>query len=371
VKPIAVVANSMITPLGRGADTLDALFEGRSGFAHQPSTWNLRNTLTAVVGSRPASPDEIGRWQRDLATSVLSDVLGTVEPDHRQPQGRCVFVFATSYGHLLDSVGDETMSTWAKDCLRSLEIDTEPVVVGSGCSSGADAVGVAAAMLDCEMVDAAVVVAVDVVTESKRLAHSTLGTMTTGRHRPFDKNRSGMLLGEAATAVTLRRSMDVPVHEGELIGVGASNDAFGLTAPDPSGLSIRLALDRALGAAGLSSGDLALYFAHATGTQLNDALEAQVVAEVFADNAGLAVVGTKGALGHSLGACGLLEFVLLLQMLNRGSAPPTVGLCDPLAGIAGRTSGVDPRPLAGPCGVSMTLGFGGFNTALIARGRGA
>lgn len=367
MKPLAVAAWSMVTPFGEGDSTIDALFDRRSAFSPRPLPWKLRNLRAAVIPERPghAAPDR--DWQRHLAAHVARGVLDGLEPDVRARQDRAAFVFATSYGHLLDEAGDDTMSTWARDCVRGLGFDSEPVVVGSGCSSGSDALGVAAALLDGGAVDLAVVVAVDIVTAAKRIAHSTLATMTAGDHKPFDVDRGGMLLGEAAAAVALLRSSDCPEPRGELIGVGASNDAFGLTAPDPSGLSVRLALDRALAAAGLGYGDLALYLAHGTATQLNDELEARVVESVFADNPGLAIVATKGALGHSLGACGLVEFILLLQMLERRRAPATVGLTDPMASVAGRFPGPEGRSLDGPVGVSVTLGFGGFNTALIAR----
>lgn len=362
MKPLAVAGWSMLTPLGESDSTINALFEQRSGFCPQPSPWKLRNDLAAVVPERPSHAARDSQWQRYLATYVTRNVL-----DIQKTRDRCAFVFATSYGHLLDDAGNDTMSTWANDCVRSIGCDLDPIVVGSGCSSGADALGVAAAMLDCGTIDTAIVVAVDIVTDAKRLAHSTLGTMAATDHKPFDINRGGMLPGEAAAAMVLMRSEDCIEHKGELVGIGASNDAFGLTAPDPSGLSVRLALDRALLAAELSYSDLALYLAHGTATQLNDDLEAKVVEEVFADNETLTIVGTKGALGHSLGACGLVEFILLLQMLNRQLAPATVGLTDPIGSISTRFPGPEGRPLSGPCGVSVTLGFGGFNTALIGR----
>ena len=367
MKPLAVAACSMITPLGEDDATINALFEQRSAFTPHPSPWKLRNALAAVVPERPSHAARDGQWQRYLATYVTRKVLDTLSIDVQKTRDRCAFVFATSYGHLIDDPGSDTMSTWAKDCVRSVGCDLDPIVVGSGCSSGSDALGVAAAMLDCETIDTAIVVAVDIVTAAKRIAHSTLGTMTVSEHKPFDIRRSGMLLGEASAAVVLMRSEDCPEHRGELIGIGASNDAFGLTSPDPSGLSVRLALERALLAAELTYSDLALYLAHGTGTQLNDDLEAKVIEEVFAHNEMLTIVGTKGALGHSLGACGLVEFILLLQMLNRQFAPATVGLTDPIGSISARFPGAEGRPLSGPYGVSVTLGFGGFNTALIAR----
>lgn len=365
--PLAVAAWSMITPFGEGDATIDALFAQRSSMSRQPSRGALRNDHAAVIAERPCHARRDGQWQRHLGVSVTRAALSTLGLDPQGVTDRCAFVCGTSYGHLLDDGESDSMSTWATDVVRSLPCDLNPIVVGSGCSSGADALGVAAAMVDSNAIDLAIVIAVDIVTAAKRLAHSTLGTMTAGQHKPFDINRSGMLLGEAAAAVVLARRGQCGDRVGELVGVGASNDAAGLTAPDASGLSVHLALDRALRSAGLSYGDLALYLAHGTATQLNDELEAKVVDALFADNDTLTIVGTKGALGHSLGACGLVEFILLLQMLARQRAPATVGLTDPIASVAGRFAEPGGRMLSGPYGVSVTLGFGGFNTALIAR----
>ena len=366
MKPLAVAARSMTTPLGDGDATFMALCEQRTAFAPLPSKWKLRNSLAAIVPERTRVGMRDGQWQRHLATICIEDVLRTLATDARRD--RYAFVFATSYGHLIDDCGDgESMSTWARDCVRSVGWDLEPIVVGSGCSSGSDALGVAAAMLDCDLIDVAIVAAVDIVTEAKRIAHSNLGTMAADFHKPFDVGRSGMLLGEASAAVALMRSQDCRERTGELIGIGASNDAFGLTSPDPAGLSVRLALDRALSSAGLGYDDLSLYLAHGTATDMNDEIEAKIVDEVFARNEMLTVVGTKGALGHSLGACGLIEFILLLQMLDRRFAPATIGLCDPIDKISARVPGPKGRTLDGPCGVSVTLGFGGFNTAVIGR----
>lgn len=363
--PLAVAASSTVTPLGDCDQTLRALFEHRSGFGNHPSPFALRNTRAALIPDRPAEAASDRRWQRLLGTRVLRTVIAAAPSVWRPGERRCAVVFATSYGHLMDDRGADTMSSWARDCTRGAGCDLEPVVVGSGCSSGADALGVAAAMLDSGIVDAAAVVAVDIVTAAKRMAHSALGTMTPDEHRPFDVNRNGMLLGEGAAAVLLARSTDW--GGGELLGIGASNDAYGLTAPDPSGLSVRLALDRALGAAGLGYEDLSLYLAHGTATKRNDELEALVIEQAFAAQDGPVVVGTKGALGHSLGACGLIEFNLMLRMLATRRAPGTVGLVEPIPRIAGKLARAGGQALLGGVGVSVTLGFGGFNTALIAR----
>src|ERR1043166_402476 len=204
MKPLAVAYWSMITPLGEDDATINALFEQRSGFSPHPSPWKLRNTLAAVIAERPMHATSDAEWQRYLGTYVTRRVVDTLSIDIQNT--RCAFVLATSYGHLMDDPGNDTLSTWAKDCLRRIGCELDPIVVGSGCSSGSDALGVAAALLDCGTIDTAIVVAVDLVTAAKRLAHSTLGTMAASNHKPFDIHRSGMLPGEAAAAVVLMRS---------------------------------------------------------------------------------------------------------------------------------------------------------------------
>lgn len=363
----AVVAYSLVTPFGSASQTVKALQEQRSAFTASTDESSLRNRLAATIPRVSVSQTDDGKWQRHLAMRVLQDAIGTQLSDFRERQHRTGFIFSTSYGHLLDDGRDDTMSAWAQDCLHDLGLEASPIVVGSGCSSSSDGMVVAAAMLADGTVDAAVVVAVDIVTRAKLLAHSKLGTMTRDIPRPFDVDRSGILLGEAAATIIMRRSSDVSAHEGELVGVGSSNDAYSLTAPDPSGTAVKGAIDRALRSANLSPKDIGIYYAHGTGTDLNDAVEAKVVAEYFSQNTELTLIGTKGALGHSLGACGAVEFVLLIEMLKSGIVPPTVGMARPVSSISHRFPRAARHGGRARYGLSVTLGFGGFNTALIVR----
>ena len=370
MEPLAVIASAMRTPLGDAEATYAALLDGKDAFRHLQCAWPLRNDLVAVLPNHPPDRSSWGAWQRQLGTDVARQVLDFASDIQGLDLSRCGCVFATSFGHLLDQPGQDTMSSWARDCAEALGFVTPPFVVGSGCSSGADAIALAAALLDRRSFEAVLVVAVDIVTPGKRLAHSLLGTMTPERVRPFDEARSGMLIGEAAGALLLQRSDGRDKPRFELLGVGAANDASGLTAPDPSGLSVRLAIERALLTANLRPHDIALYLAHGTGTGLNDQLEAKVVTECFASHSDLLMMGVKGALGHSLGACGLIEFLLLLQALDCGKVAPVKGLSRPISSVAERLAPAIPRPIAGQCGISVKLGFGGFNSALIARSNG-
>src|SRR5437762_3593416 len=123
MKRLAVAAWSMITPFGEGDATIDALFEHRSAFSHETSPWKLRNALAAVVPGRLSHAAGDGDWQRYLGTQVSRNVLDSLSINMQKTRDRCALVFATSYGHLIDDAGSDTMSTWAEDCVRSVGCD--------------------------------------------------------------------------------------------------------------------------------------------------------------------------------------------------------------------------------------------------------
>jgi 3-oxoacyl-[acyl-carrier-protein] synthase II len=179
-----------------------------------------------------------------------------------------------------------------------------------------------------------------------------------------------MIPGEGAAFLVLesarsarRRSARISTV---LRGAGSSNDAAGLTTPDPSGDSIILAVRRCLAASGRTEHDVAVVNAHATGTPINDAVETTSLRKLFARNENRPLVfATKGALGHSLGATGAIEAVSVVLALQERKVPPVHGLDFPIANF--------PLPLAlgesisfsGNAGISLTIGFGGFNTCLL------
>jgi 3-oxoacyl-[acyl-carrier-protein] synthase II len=206
---------------------------------------------------------------------------------------------------------------------------------------------------------------IDVLTVSKRLAHSAMGTMSPTMLRAFDVRHDGMQLGEGAAFIVLRAPEDAGKPLAFLRGVGSANDATGMTVPDASGLGGRLAIKRSLADAGLDPAEIGLINAHGSGTPLNDASERATFADVFGGRARPLVFATKGNFGHSLGATGAIEAVSLLLALQAGRVPPIVGLEQPDPDF--------PLPLAYPgvtswearIGISLTLAFGGFDTSLV------
>jgi 3-oxoacyl-[acyl-carrier-protein] synthase II len=186
--------------------------------------------------------------------------------------------------------------------------------------------------------------------------------------RPFDAQRDGFVLGEAAATLVieerefaLRRGAPVLA---ELVGYGATADAYHITQPHPTGDGAVRAMHAAIADAGLSPGDIGYVNAHGTSTPPNDRVETLALKRVFGPSVPL-VSSTKSMTGHTLGAAGALESVFSILALQNSVVPPTINLenadpdCD-LDYVANRA-----RPAALRYVMTNSLGFGGHNASLV------
>ena len=187
--------------------------------------------------------------------------------------------------------------------------------------------------------------------------------------RPFDKDRTGLVLGEGSVVLVLE-SEEAAVERGadpiaEIVGYGASSDAHNLTEPDADGQE--RAVRAALADAGVDPSDVGYVNAHGTGTLAGDAVELDVMARVFGPGApGVAVSSTKSVHGHLVGAAGALECVLTAFALKRGQIPPTAHLKTPTP-----DTDIDLVPRVGQAApelkvaLSNSFAFGGSNATLV------
>ncbi len=188
--------------------------------------------------------------------------------------------------------------------------------------------------------------------------------------RPFDRARDGFVVGEGGAALVLE-ALDHAEARGahplaELVGYGATADAWHITLPAPGGIGAVRAARRALDKAGLDPGEIDHVNAHATSTPEGDKAELQAIRTVFGDHAPrVAVTANKSMLGHTLGAAGAIEAVATVLALRDGRVPPTINLDDPdehAAGLDLTPNVATSRPMR--AAVSNSFGFGGQNTAL-------
>jgi 3-oxoacyl-[acyl-carrier-protein] synthase II len=187
--------------------------------------------------------------------------------------------------------------------------------------------------------------------------------------RPFDRGRDGFVMGEGAAVLALEER-DAAMRRGarivaEVVGFGASNDAYHMTAPRPDGRDAGRAITAALADGDVAPERVGYVNAHASSTQLNEPAEARAIRTAFGQLAdGIAISGTKGLYGHALGASGAIEAAITAMALERGRLPGTCNLRDPdpAIGLAVLRTAVDARVDAA---VSTSFGFGGMNAALV------
>jgi 3-oxoacyl-[acyl-carrier-protein] synthase II len=188
--------------------------------------------------------------------------------------------------------------------------------------------------------------------------------------RPFDVNRTGMVMGEGAAALILE-PLDRAVSRGAkvyavLAGYGASNDAYHETAPHPNGDGAVLAMERALRSSGLTPDQIDYVNAHATSTPAGDRAESLALRRVFGEHLDrIPVSSTKGGLGHLLGAAGAVESIVCLKAIETGWIPPTLHCRHPDPAAPPDLVLDGPRKASVSVAMSNSFGFGGQNGVLI------
>ena len=193
---------------------------------------------------------------------------------------------------------------------------------------------------------------------------------SSGVSRPFDLERDGFVMAEGAAVLVLEEwdraeKRDAPILA-EILGSASTADAYHITAPTPGGIGAIHCMQLALTDAGVEPSDVKHINAHGTSTDLNDATEANAIAEVFGTSPGPLITSTKGVIGHSLGAAGALEAVAVIMAMQKRMIPPTAGLRNydpdlpPIQMVQN-----NPAPWSPGVSISNSFGFGGHNGTLV------
>ena len=244
---------------------------------------------------------------------------------------------------------------------RYLGLRGPAYVVSSACSSSAKVFGSAVRMIAAGVCDAAVVGGVDTLCLTTLYGFHSLELTSRQPCRPYDAARNGISIGEGAGFVLLEK-MQSASGRAVLLGVGESCDAHHMSAPHPEGLGARLAMQRALDAAGLTPADIDYINLHGTATRANDAAEDKAVCEVFGTT--VPCSSTKGATGHLLGAAGVTEAIISVLAIEQEMIPggtQTQNL-DPALKCNYRTA---THAAAVRRVISNSFGFGGSNCSLV------
>lgn len=187
---------------------------------------------------------------------------------------------------------------------------------------------------------------------------------------PFDKERNGFVMSEGAGLVMLEELEHAKKRGAsilaEVVGYGATDDAYHITGPDPEGMGAAMAMKNALADAGVAPEQVAYINAHGTSTPLNEQIETRAIKTAFGGHAyKLAVSSTKSVTGHMLGAAGGVEAIITALALHDGVIPPTIGykVPDEDCDLDYVTEGA--RRVDFEYAMSNSLGFGGHNASLL------
>ncbi len=249
----------------------------------------------------------------------------------------------------------------------------------SACASSSDAIGVAYETIkrgDARAMIAggseAAITPIGIGAFNAAHAISTRNDEPQKASRPFDAQRDGFVMGEGS-AILVLEELDMALSRGapilaEVIGYGASGDAYHITQPSENGEGGARAMQMALRKAGIEKGELDYINAHGTSTILNDKSETLAIKSVFGAGAyRIPISSTKSMVGHLLGAAGAIEAVICILTIKKGVIPPTINLTHPdpecdldyVPNLA--------RPAKVRSAMSNSFGFGGHNSVLVFR----
>lgn len=365
--------------LGIGVDTcLSQLQRGPV----TPTPWaitNLGDDFTAPVFAIPdgQSMDDPVRAVT-LIEQVVREAVRSAGLGIREIRDLPIFIGTSAYSldrdairvnvnSALSAIGVEPVMSHKQITLivkRLLGNSGESFAFQTACTSSANAVLSAARMIQLGWYKHALVIGVELANLATIAGFSSL-QLIANELKPFDRNRQGIVLGEGVSAVVLSAAerSDAGLH----IRAGGTNiDTYRVTMSNPDGITIGDLKHQVMRRAGVHAPDILGIKAHGTGSPMNDSGEAAVIHRVFETPP--PVCGLKGFLGHTLGACGVNELIVLAASLGARQFPATPGFhdVDPALNIEPTRS---PIPAGDGHYLLNYFGFGGHNTVMIVEQR--
>jgi 3-oxoacyl-[acyl-carrier-protein] synthase II len=259
------------------------------------------------------------------------------------------------------------------DLQRCLGFRGPVTIIANACASGANAIGHAADLIRSGMHDCVLAGGYEALTELIYVGFDCLQATSPDRCRPFDVARNGLMLGEAAAFAVLESESHARSRGArivcELAGYGHGTDLHHLTQPHPRGATAVAAMRQAIAQSGSNLGGIGYINAHGTGTPLNDSSESAAFAAMFGDASAipprLRISSTKAAIGHTLGAAGSIEALFAIAALQSGQLPPNLNVQQPEPSVAANLVAVGERQTDLQATLTVNLGFGGSNAALV------
>jgi 3-oxoacyl-[acyl-carrier-protein] synthase II len=367
-----VVASNIITPYGLGVDVCwNGLMAGKTALSpvERFSATAFHSCYAGTV------PGLVYHGKTSLIMQMLAILFKNAEQVLPKDAKLLLATIKGEIEFLEKSIltgtgdpGESSLNCFLDKVTELFGIQNSSMIISAACTSSAAAASRAAAMIRSGHADCVLVVACDGMTEFIYSGFSSLMALDKVPARPFDIDRAGLTVGEAAAYALIMseeraRKEQRPVL-GEIAGWGLSDDANHMTGPSRESEGLVLAMRKALQSAGITEEQVGFIAAHGTGTMYNDAMEMRAFRTVFRDRK-ISAYSVKGAIGHTMGAAGLVEMIIAQRALREKKAPPTVGLRKADADAQGWVSDQEQPIAPNTMALVTNAGFSGVNTTLV------
>ena len=357
-----VISDNITSPLGLTTEqTYKAVRQGKSGLAHYPCEdgkggWN---DLPFPIEASLFNKEQWDKIMVDGFSKFESLVLHSVKAAISTlifNKDRAILILSSTKGdiELLEKGEDmPSLADAAKKVSLAIGIENDPIVVCNACISGVSAIILGQRLVDCGNYTHVIVCGADVQSRFIVSGFQSLKALSDEPCRPFDIERLGLNLGEAAATIVLSREINSP--NGWKVDKGAvCNDAYHISAPHPKGLGAGMALSKMKDA----DNPISVIGVHGTATMYNDQMESKAIE--MADLQDVPLFALKGYFGHTMGAAGVLETIIMMRALEDNVILPSKGF--ETCGVSGKVKVSDkPMTAEGNTFVKMLSGFGGCN----------
>jgi 3-oxoacyl-[acyl-carrier-protein] synthase-1 len=360
-----VISDNITSPLGLTTEqTYKAVCEGKSGLKHYPCEngeggWNdLPFPIEAALFNKEQWDKIMVDGFSKFESLVLHSVKAAISTLIFNKE-RAILILGSTKGDIELLEKGEHMSSLAdaaKKVSMAIGIENDPIVVCNACISGVSAIILGQRLVDCGNYSNVIVCGADVQSRFIVSGFQALKALSEEPCRPFDIERLGLNLGEAAATIVLSSEMNSP--KGWKIDKGAiCNDAYHISAPHPKGLGAGMALRKMKDA----DNPISVIGVHGTATMYNDQMESKAIEMAELQDVPLSAL--KGYFGHTMGAAGVLETIITMRALEDGLILPSKGF--ETCGVSGKVKISDKSVMVhGNTFVKMLSGFGGCNGAV-------
>jgi len=369
MKKVYWVTDNIYSPLGDTSEkNATAIFEGKSTVVHVPSLSLPNKSFYASLFS-PSQRDKTTAKSIDKSTPffeqmALNAIENLLQKYPIKNIEKTILIVSTTKGNieLIDNPllrHRLNLHDAAQKINLKIGLKNTPIVVSNACISGIAAMVVAKRLIEKGVYENAIVCGADCITDFVASGFQTLNATANELCKPYDKNRTGINLGEAACAVLLSSTYESDVL---VLGGSISNDANHISGPSKTGEELAMAIQNALTESEIDVEDVAFVSAHGTATAYNDEMESKAF-----EIAGLSetpIHSLKPQIGHTLGAAGLIESIVGVHALKQGIVPVSLNFNE--LGVSGKINiATQASTTSKKYFLKTASGFGGCNGAIV------